>query len=98
MDETFGQALRRLRGSRSVRDVARLAQCGKTYVSDLETGRRQPTPQIAAALDQALGAGGELLTLATVRPGMSSIERAAALQRGLTDTLAAGPMTDANLD
>src|SRR5262245_13320525 len=62
--ETFGQALRRLRGSRSVRDVAQLASCGKSYVCDLENGKRWPTPEIAAALDQALGADGELTALA----------------------------------
>ncbi|MFF8406878.1 helix-turn-helix domain-containing protein [Streptomyces sp. NPDC015684] len=95
--ETFGQALRRLRGSRSVRDVAQLASCGKSYVSDLETGRRRPTPDIAAALDRALGAGGALIALAE-RRGTSVLEQVDALQRGLTESLAAGPMTDSSLD
>ncbi|MFJ4321144.1 helix-turn-helix domain-containing protein [Streptomyces lavendulae] len=63
--------LPRLRGSRSVRDEAPLASCGKTYVSDLETGKQQPTHTIAAALDQALGARGELTALADIRPGSS---------------------------
>jgi tetratricopeptide (TPR) repeat protein len=98
MHESFGDALRRLRGSRSVRDVARLAACGKTHVSDLETGKRQPTATIAAALDQALGAGGELIALADVRPGSSPLDQADALQQGLHQTLAAGPLTDASLD
>ncbi|MFK0049988.1 helix-turn-helix domain-containing protein [Streptomyces sp. NPDC090741] len=98
MNESFGDALRRLRGSRSVRDVARLAACGKTYVSDLETGKRQPTQAIAAALDQALGARGELIALADVRPGSSPLDQADALQQGLHQTLAAGPLTDASLD
>lgn len=60
MEETFGQALRRLRGSRSLRAVAQLAYCSKSYVWDLETARKQPTREIAAALDSALNAGGEL--------------------------------------
>jgi tetratricopeptide (TPR) repeat protein len=98
MNETFGEALRRLRGTRSVRDVARLAQCGKTLVSDLETGRRKPTPPIAAALDKALDAKGELIDLAAAPPGTPALERAAVLQRGMTDTLSAGPMTDAGLE
>lgn len=98
MRETFGQALRRLRGSRSVRDVASLANCSKTYVSDLENGKRHATPELAAALDRALDAGGELVALASVRPGASTLERAAALQQGLHEALAAGPMTDATLD
>lgn len=96
--ETFGQALRRLRGSRSVRDVAQLANCGKTYVSDLENGKRQPTADIAHALDRALGAGGELVALAEQRPGASVLEQVDALQRNLAESLAAGPMTDAGID
>lgn len=98
MNESFGDALRRLRGSRSVRDVALLASCGKSHVSDLENGKRQPTATIAAALDQALGARGELIALADVRPGSSPLDQADALQQGLHQTLAAGPLTDASLD
>lgn len=96
--ETFGQALRRLRGSRSVRDVAALASCSKSYVSDLQNGKATPTPEMAAALDRALDAGGELVALASVRPGVSALEQAAALQQGLHEALAAGPMTDATLE
>lgn len=59
-DETFGQALRRLRGSRSLRNVAQLAKCGKSTVYDLEHDLRLPTPELAQALDHAVGAGGEL--------------------------------------
>ncbi|MET3986054.1 helix-turn-helix transcriptional regulator [Streptomyces sp. PvR034] len=98
MRESFGEALRRLRGSRSVRDVARLAACGKTHVSDLENEKRQPTRAIATALDQALGAGGELIALAEARPGASPLDQADALQQGLHQALAAGPLTDASLD
>lgn len=97
-EETFGQALRRLRGSRSLRDVALLASCGKSYVADLENGRRRPTVAIAAALDSALDAGGELVARAAMRADMPVLEQAAALNRGLADTLAAGPMTDAGID
>lgn len=98
MNESFGDALRRLRGSRSVRDVAQLAACGKSHVSDLENGKRQPTAAIASALDQALGARGELIALADVRPGASPLEQADVLQQGLHQALAAGPLTDASLD
>ena len=97
-EEAFGEALRRLRGSRSLRDIAQLANCSKTMVGDLENGKRRPTPPLAAALDKALGARGELVALAAVRPEMSALEQAAALQRGLSDALAAGVMTDAGLD
>ncbi|MFE4857416.1 helix-turn-helix domain-containing protein [Streptomyces sp. NPDC056670] len=98
MNESFGQALRRLRGSRSVRDVAQLAACSKSYVSELERGLKAPTPQLAAALDQALGARGELVALADVRPGEDPLEQADALQHGLHETLAAGPLSDFTLD
>jgi transcriptional regulator with XRE-family HTH domain len=96
--ESFGEALRRLRGSRSVRDVAQLANCGKTHVSDLELGKRRPTADIAAALDRALDADGELAALAQARPGASVLDQVDSLQRGLTEALAAGPMTDSGLD
>ncbi|MFF3310466.1 helix-turn-helix domain-containing protein [Streptomyces sp. NPDC002952] len=98
MTETFGDALRRLRGTRSLRDVAKLASCGKSHVSDLENGRRHPTAQTARALDDALGAGGELAALADVRPGSSPLERADALQAGLEEALATGPLADSSLD
>jgi tetratricopeptide (TPR) repeat protein len=98
MNESFGEALRRLRGSRSVRDVAALASCGKTHVSDLELGKRQPTHDMATALDQALGARGELIALADMHAGMDPLAQADALQRGLHEALAAGPLTDASLD
>ncbi|MDH6130676.1 transcriptional regulator with XRE-family HTH domain [Kitasatospora sp. MAA4] len=98
MGETFPQALRRLRGTLSIRDLARLANCAKTAVSDLETGRRQPTATIAATLDRALGAGGLLIDLAANPPGTPAADRAAALQTGFAQQLAAGPMTEASLD
>ncbi|MFJ4686003.1 helix-turn-helix domain-containing protein [Streptomyces sp. NPDC088789] len=98
MTETFGEALRRLRGNRSLRDVAALAACGKSYISDLEHGRRHPTPQTARALDAALGARGELAALAGNRPGQSAIEQADALQAGLDEALTAGPLADSSLD
>lgn len=81
-----------------MRDVAQLAACGKTHVSDLENGKRQPTRAIAAALDRAVGARGELIALADARPGSSALDQADALQQGLHQTLAAGPLTDASLD
>lgn len=82
MDESFGQALRRLRGTRSLRNVAHLANCGKSYVADLEQDKKAPSPAIAAALDDALDAGGELRALAATPPGASLSAQAAALQAG----------------
>ncbi|WP_343950064.1 helix-turn-helix transcriptional regulator [Nonomuraea longicatena] len=61
--ESFGEALRHLRhqAGMSIRYLAQLAVCGKSYVSDLENGRRIPSLAIATALDRALGADGKLL-------------------------------------
>ncbi|MEV7869157.1 helix-turn-helix transcriptional regulator [Streptomyces sp. NPDC088124] len=61
--ENFAAELRRLRGNLSLRDLARMACCGKSTVSDLEHERRTPTPRISLALDQALNAGGRLVEL-----------------------------------
>ncbi|GAA3722455.1 hypothetical protein GCM10022224_104310 [Nonomuraea antimicrobica] len=68
--EPFGEALRRLRlrTGMSIREVARLANCGKSHISDLENGRRSPSLAVASALDRALGANGGLLGLADRRP------------------------------
>ncbi|MFK0173445.1 helix-turn-helix transcriptional regulator [Streptomyces sp. NPDC090306] len=98
MSESFGAALRRYRGTRSLRDVAALASVGKSYIADLEKERRHPTPETARALDDALGAGGELAALASVRPDASPLDKADALQAGLDELLAAGPLGDASLD
>ncbi|MET9294906.1 helix-turn-helix transcriptional regulator [Streptomyces sp. NPDC003077] len=96
--ETFGRALRRLRGTRSLRAVAELASCGKSYIADLEQERRTPSPEMAAALDAALDAGGELRLLAAAPAAAPLADQAAALREGLVDSLAAGPLTDASLD
>lgn len=94
----FSDALRRLRGSRSIRDVAQLAAVSKTQVSDLESGRRPPTAAMAAALDRALGGDGELVALAALRADRPVLDQAAALHRGIADALAAGPLSTAGLD
>lgn len=62
--ETFGQVFHRLRGDRSLRDVARLAHVNAGHLSRIAAGKRPPTPEMAAALDKALHAGGELIALA----------------------------------
>jgi transcriptional regulator with XRE-family HTH domain len=62
VDPLFAQALRRLRDERglSLRDLADLAVYGKSYLHELETGRKQPNAAVAARLDQALQADGRL--------------------------------------
>ena len=75
VDPSFGGRLRELRLARGIsqRDlVAAGAGMSKAYLSELETGRKRPTPEIAAALDRALGAGGTLAALVSVRPAASA--------------------------
>jgi transcriptional regulator with XRE-family HTH domain len=61
--ETFGAAARRLRGALSLREVARRAHIDPGHLSRLEADKRPPTPTIAAALDEVLGAAGQLAAL-----------------------------------
>lgn len=66
----FAAELRRLRDQRglSIRGLAALVHHGKSYVHELETGQKQPTPAVARRLDDALGASGRLIDL------LSSVE------------------------
>jgi len=83
VDPLFRQRLRSLRLERglSVRDFPGIS---RSYVSELETGRKRPTPEIAAALDRILEAGG---TLAALVSAQTADERdpAAASDGGLDD-------------
>ena len=62
VDPSFGPLLRELRTTRGMayRDFGTIS---RSYVHELETGRKRPTPEIAAALDRALDAGGRLAAL-----------------------------------
>ncbi|AVT34327.1 transcriptional regulator [Plantactinospora sp. BC1] len=59
--------MRQLRAERgiSLRELARVAFYGKSYLHELETGAKEPTQQAAQRIDDALGARGELTALAT---------------------------------
>ncbi|MFH9354855.1 helix-turn-helix domain-containing protein [Kitasatospora sp. NPDC017646] len=68
----FGVELARLRtrSGWTVRQLARRAGVSEGQISNLESGRRNPTSSVAAACDAALGADGELIRLAeTTRRG-----------------------------
>ncbi|WIM97716.1 helix-turn-helix transcriptional regulator [Actinoplanes oblitus] len=62
--ESFGQAARRLRAGLSLREIARRAHVDPGHLSRIEADKRTPTPQLAAALDAALGGAGHLAELA----------------------------------
>ncbi|XVU21425.1 helix-turn-helix domain-containing protein [Actinoplanes sp. CA-054009] len=71
----FADELRRLRAERglSYRALAALAHHGKSYVEDLEKGRKPPSAAVAVRLDDALKAGGRLA--ATLRaPAEDDVE------------------------
>lgn len=69
MAESFGDSVRRLRaehGAMSLRELAKLAHTDPGHLSRLERGRRTPTSEVAASLDDALGAGGLLRRAAEI--------------------------------
>jgi transcriptional regulator with XRE-family HTH domain len=61
--ETFGQALRRLRESRSLslRALSALVNYDWGYLGQIERGQRQPTAELVRRLDRALDAAGGLV-------------------------------------
>jgi transcriptional regulator with XRE-family HTH domain len=68
VDPRFPAAVRRRREQRglSLRELARLAHVDPGHLSRIEAGKRPPTGELAAALDGALQAGGQLAALAAV--------------------------------
>jgi transcriptional regulator with XRE-family HTH domain len=66
--ETFGEAVRRLRGSRSMRSIARDAHVDPGYLSRIEHEKQTPSAEVAIALDEALGADGRLAALIDTEP------------------------------
>ncbi|WP_394617384.1 helix-turn-helix domain-containing protein [Lentzea sp. JNUCC 0626] len=68
--QTFGGRLRALRLERgkSLTDLSREANVSKSYLGNLENHRNVPGTDIAAAIDRALQAGGQLVELAVPRP------------------------------
>lgn len=47
-----------------VRELARLVPCNSGYISNLRSGRKRPSPQVAARMDHILAAEGRLAGLA----------------------------------
>jgi transcriptional regulator with XRE-family HTH domain len=67
-DRRFARRLRELRRQRclSLRQLGAAACCSYAYISQLEHGHREPTVEIAAALERALAAPAELVGLVPV--------------------------------
>ncbi|MEU0078507.1 helix-turn-helix transcriptional regulator [Micromonospora tulbaghiae] len=82
MLDGFGAALRTMREAAglTLAALARHAAVSKPHLGHLETGDRQPTMEVAEALDRALRAGGVLVELAaTERGGGDTMRRRALL-------------------
>jgi len=67
VDPLFSARLRALRLERGL-SLRGFPGISRSYVSELETGRKRPTPEIAAALDRVLEAGGQLAALVSIKP------------------------------
>jgi transcriptional regulator with XRE-family HTH domain len=95
--ESFGKALRRLRGPRSLRDLAARTHISKTHISDLENGVRQPSAEVAGILDAALRAGGLLDELAEQGPAVDLLGQAEQLRIGVGGVLVTGALAEAGI-
>lgn len=78
----FGTELARLMQARGlgVRELARQVPCNPGHISNLRSGKAQPSAGLAADLDKALGASGTLAALAPApgRPRVASPDLLAA--------------------
>jgi transcriptional regulator with XRE-family HTH domain len=73
----LGSELRRLLAERgmSLRDLARHVPCDSGNLSKIARGQKRPSPELAARLDEVLGAGGRLAALAPAgAPGALSTD------------------------
>jgi transcriptional regulator with XRE-family HTH domain len=86
----FGTELARLMAARGlgVRELARMVPCNPGHISNLRSGKAQPSPELAQALDERLGAGGTLRALGPARVHHRP-EPAVAWDDGAADEIAA---------
>jgi transcriptional regulator with XRE-family HTH domain len=99
VDARFPRLLRDLRHDRglSLRELSTRVHHSHSYLWDIETGRRQPTPDIAQTLDDALAADGILAELVTESPAGEPVDHAPiAAAMHLLDTTAATSRTSPN--
>jgi len=60
---SFGEELRRLRGTMTLRELARLSHFSPSHISNVENGTKPPTEEFARACDAALATQGVLTAL-----------------------------------
>jgi transcriptional regulator with XRE-family HTH domain len=70
MSGDFGEEMTRLMAARGigVRELARRVHYNAGHISNVKNGHARPSPELAAALDTALGADGALMALADDGP------------------------------
>lgn len=73
-DETFGEAVRRLREARGLTQLqlGALVYKGDAYISEIELGKKRGHHDLVTDLDSALGANGDLLRLAGHAPHLNA--------------------------
>jgi transcriptional regulator with XRE-family HTH domain len=76
VDPAFAERLRHLREERglSLRALAAEVNHGKSYLHDLEIGRRQPTSVLAERLDRVLNGGGDLAAMVRESPQLAAVD------------------------
>lgn len=86
----FGDELTRLMTARGigVRGLARLAYCNPGHISNLRSGKANPSPELAQILDGALGAAGMLAALAS-EPGARARRPRVVIEDQADDEIAA---------
>jgi transcriptional regulator with XRE-family HTH domain len=86
----FGPSMKRLRlrAGLGLRELARRTPTDPGYLSKIESGGREPSAELAGAIDAALHAGGELLALA---PKPDLLEDSVRDSRRLAQILCAKP-------
>jgi GntR family transcriptional regulator len=77
VDPRFPHLLKDVRHDRglSLRELAGRVHYSHSYLWDIETGRKQPTSEIAQLLDTTLSAGGMLAELVTEDPNLKPLDR-----------------------
>jgi transcriptional regulator with XRE-family HTH domain len=91
--ETFGEALRRWRMTAKMPqpELARRVFVSQSFISKVENGAEQPSPEFATACDEALEANGALACLGPVRRPRNVRDDVEAWE--LTDALTSGSLS-----
>lgn len=103
--QRFGARMRELRDARGCgqRELAAAVFESKSQIGNYETGKRVPDAKTAALIDDAVGAGGELVMLASAARSrglavLSPLQRVEVLRHDVTSTITATAMNETALE